>query len=139
MELRIRDSQMILDEDFGRWLLPIIRVNLISSIRKYKFDLWNEYLTSSTSVNRLYDKTYTANEIIIFAANNLIYKGSTGEIIISFDNNKFVPGFDRLRLATIIKTINYGTLEIKQCSIFTDTFNYFAENIDKYVGLYYNR
>ena len=138
MELRIRDSQMILDEAFGHWLIPIIKTKLISNIRKYKFNNWDEYLTSSTAVARLYDRKYTAAEVVIFAAKNLVCKGASGEIVISFDNTKFVPGFDRLRLNTIIKTINYGTLEVKQCSIFTDTLNHFADNIDKYVSLYYN-
>ena len=137
MELRIRDSQGFVDDGFGYWLLPRIKSKLISNISRYKTVNWDKYLTESENLNRLYKKEYKVSDIIIFAANNLVCNGSDGDISIQFDNTKFVPGFDRIRLSTIVKLVNYGTLDMKACPIFTDTFHYFANNIDSYVGLYY--
>lgn len=138
MELRIRDSQQIIDEAFGKWLIPRIKTKLISSISRYKFANWDNYLSTSDNIPRLYeDKEYTAASIIIFAANELVCQGGPGEIVIEFNTNDFVPGYDRLKLTTIIKTINYGTLDIKGCPIFTDVLDHFARHISTYARLYY--
>lgn len=137
IELRIRDASKIIDENFARWLVPYIRTRLIASISQYKLAQWDDYITNSTTITKLYDKEYKASDIIIFAANNIVYTCLPGEIIINFDNTKFIPGFDRLRIDTIVKLINYGTLEIKGCPIFLNTFNYFEKHIDLYVKYYY--
>lgn len=138
MELRIYDDEGFINKDFGEWLIPRIRVKLISSISKYKSLVnWDTYLTSSSTVDRLYDIHYRAFDVVIFAAKNLVCTGTDGEITIHFDYNKFVPGFNRLKLNTIVKTINYGTTDTKACPIFTDSFDYFANDIDTYVRQYY--
>lgn len=137
MELRIRDSKGFIDVNFGYWLLPKIQSKLISNIDQYKLERWDNYLTNSKSLKRLYTQEYKAENIILFAANNLVCDGADGEITIHFNNTKLIPGFDRLLLNTLIKTVNYGTLDTKGCPIFTETFNYFAQNIDSYVRLYY--
>lgn len=138
MELRIRDSNQIVDVEFGNWLISLIKVKLLSSLTKYNFDKWNEYLTKSDKLTRLYTRNYTVFEVVRFASTNIVCKGSDGDISIQFDNTKLVPGFDRLHLHTIVKTINYGTLDIKGCPIFTDTFDYFSKDIDTYVSMYYD-
>ena len=73
----------------------------------------------------------------MFAADNLLCTCANGEVVITFNKTKFVQGYDRLQLVTLIKTINYGTLDIKGCPIFTDTLKYFETNIDTYIKLYY--
>ena len=138
MELRIRDSQNIIDIDFGLWLLPRIRSKLVSNIQKYILVNWDKYLTNSDKLPRIYKKDYRTEDIIIFAAKNLVCKGVAGDISIQFDANKFVPGFDRVKLNVLVKTINYGTLDIKGCPIFEDTFKYFSTSIDDFVKSYYS-
>ena len=139
MELRLRDSASIIDESFAVWLRSHIKVKLISSINKYKLVNWDKYLNESENVSRLYkDKKYKASEIIMFAASKLVCTSVRGEVVISFKKNTFVPGFDRLDLNNIIKTINYGTVDIKGCPIFSDVLNNFAKNIDTYASMYYN-
>lgn len=138
MELRIRDSSNIVDVSFGNWLINnILRYRLISNIHKYNFENWDKFLTESDSIKRLYKKKYYTKDVIVFAANNLTCKGAPGEITIQFDSTKFIPGFDRLRLDVIVKTIDYGTLDIPSCPIFRKTLKYLADDIDTYVGLYY--
>lgn len=138
MELRVQDSNQIIDIDFGEWLISHIRVKLLSSVSKYRFDKWDDFLTESENISRLYTRQYSVLEVVKFASKNIVCKGATGDISIQFDNTKLVPGFDRLPLNTILKTINYGTLDIKGCPIFTDTLEYFAKDIDTYVHMYYN-
>lgn len=137
MELRIRDSEGFVDKGFGWWLVFRIKVKLISNIKNYKLDNWDKYLNEATELNRLFNRKYKTADVITFAAKNIICEGSAGEITLRFDDTKFVPGFDRLKLTTLLKTINFGTLSIKGCPIFSDTFNYFSEDIDTYVRLYY--
>ena len=138
MELRVRDSNKIIDVDFGAWLSNRIKIKLLSNSKKYNFVHWDKYLSESETLKRLYKKDYKAMDVIVFASKNIVCKGTDGEISITFDNTKFVPGFDRLPLVTLVKTINYGTQDSKGCPIFTDTFNYFVKNLDTYVGMYYS-
>lgn len=137
MRLEIKDSNNFVNLEFGAWLIPHIKRKLISETGRYKFSNWDNYLTTSNSINRLYNKAYKAVDIVLFASQHLVCNGIEGNISITFNNNIFVPGFDRLNLSTIIKTINYGTLDIKQCPIFSDVFNYFSNNIHMYLRLYY--
>lgn len=138
MELRIYDDKGFIEKSFGEWLIPRIKVKLISNISKYKGLVnWDKYLTKSSTLDRLYDMNYHSSDIVVFAAKNLVCTGTDGEITIHFDYNKFVPGFNKLKLDTIIKTINYGTRDTKACPIFTDSFDYFAEDIETYVRQYY--
>lgn len=137
MELIIRDSSKLIDSTFGKWLIPQIKIKLLSKISNYNFKNIDKYLTESDEIKRLYKKDYTSKDVIIFAADNLVCNGTDGEIYISFSNTKYVPGYDRFNLLTAVKTINYGTLSVKGCPIFTDTFKYFEKNIQQFVELFY--
>lgn len=137
ISLNLHDSNKIIDIDFGYWLASKIKLKLLSNFRNYKFTNWDNFLNESKDIVRLYKRTYTVYEVVVFASSNIVCNATEGNIVISIDNNKLVPGFDRLKLSTIIKTINYGTLEIKGCPLFTDTFNHFAENIGEYASIYY--
>lgn len=138
MELRLIDAQQILDVDFGRWLIPFIKTNLIANYSNYSFVNWETFLNETEDIKRLYNKKYRVFDILKFASNNLICDGIAGEVHIHFNNNIYVPGFDRWKLTSAIKTINFGTLDIKGCPIFTDTLDEFASKINTYIGIYYN-
>lgn len=137
MRLVIETTQSDLDIKFAYWLISRIKTKLLADITKHNLNLLDTYITESNTLSRLYKRKYKSAEIVMFAASNLICFIGADEIVITFDNNKFVPGFDRLRLLTAIKLINYGNRDVKGCHIFTDTFNYFCEDIDTYVKLYY--
>lgn len=137
MELHITDKEKLIDLHFGVWLRDKIRLRLVSSYTKYHFDNWNKWLNDSEDIKKLYNKKYSVLDIILFASKNIICNGVDGDLHIYFNNNIFVPGFDRLKLNTCIKTINFGTLDIKGCPIFTDTLDEFANNIDTYLSVFY--
>ena len=107
MELRLIDAQQILDVDFGRWLIPFIKTNLIANYSNYSFVNWETFLNETEDIKRLYNKKYRVFDILKFASNNLICDGIAGEVHIHFNNNIYVPGFDRWKLTSAIKTINF--------------------------------
>lgn len=137
MELRLRDKEKFIDKGFGNWLVQRIRIKLLSEISKYNLTNWDKYLSESANLTRLYARDYKASELLVFAANNLVCTGTDGDISIQFDNKKFVPGFDRLKLDLILRTITFGTRDTKACPIITDVFNSFSEDIDTYLHSYY--
>lgn len=137
MELRIREPNNFADRLFGLWLVSKIRTHLISNMKNYHFDQWNNYINKSEDIRKLQAKHLSVEQIIIFASDNITCTCVPGELVISFNLKKFVPTFDRLSLNTIIKTINYGTLDIKGCPIFTDTLKEFEKNIDNLLSSYY--
>lgn len=137
MELRITDKDGILDITFAKWLSKRIQIRLVSNFRKFDFSNWEQWLNETDNIKRLYDKKYTVYELVTFASKNIVYYGTNGELTIGFNNNVFVPGFDRWKLSSCIKTLNFGTLQIKGCPIFTKTLDEFANDIDIYVSNYY--
>lgn len=137
MYLKLTDSSNVIDYGFGLWLISKIKTRLLSNIDTKKLVHWNNYFSELPS-NEASIQDNSSQQIIVFAVSNLTCKLNQGELIITYDQTKFIPGYDRLKLSTAIKTINYGTLSIKGYPIFSDTFKYFAENIDTYIKLYYN-
>ena len=138
MELHVFDEDKFVDIGFGLWLIPKIRACLISNYRWFKFDNWETYINTSDNVKRIYeDKEYKVLDIIIQCANNLVCEGTDGDIRIQINKNTYMPGYDRLNLYTIAKTINYGVLDISPCPIFSSTFADFAGSINDYVREYY--
>lgn len=138
MILRITDQSEILDKHFGTWLISHIRTKLIVNIHNYNFVNWDNYLSTSVEINRLYKRPYKTSEYIVLASKCIVCRGKPGEIFIEINPNIFCPGIDRLKLNTLLKTINYGTLNIKGCPIISDTFNFFEKNIHRYASMYYN-
>lgn len=138
MELRIFDKDQFVTVDFGKWLIPHIRSKVISSIDKTKLSALDNYLAETALIKPLSKTPPKTFDVIVFIANNLKCEGTDGEIYITVSKTAFVPGFDRLKAEIAAKLINYGNLEVKGYSIFTDSFNEIAKNIDTYVGLFYN-
>ena len=137
MKLLLHDKDNIVDLDFGNWLLELISTKLISSIDSKKLQQLDDFINNTDTLKRLYKSQYSTESILIYAARHLKCNVVHGEITIDLDNNALVPGFDRLKLLTICKLINYGSSEVKGYPIFTNTFNYFRDNITDYVRMYY--
>ena len=137
MQLNITDNSNFITIDFGKWLIPFIQTKLLSNVGNYDFRGWDKYLTESIDLPRLYTKEYKALEVITFAAKNLLCIGRDGDIIIKFNENQYIPGFNHVKLTTLIKLIEYGTTQRKGVPIFRDTLDYFANNIESYAQKYY--
>lgn len=138
MYLRIFDANEVIDLEFGKYLCDIVRKKFISMIDDYNMKSWQVHINTSDEFNKIYSKDVDLDSIFIFASTQLKYGFMGSDLIIEFDPNVLIPGFDRLKLVSLLKMINFGTLSIKGCPIVTDLFNYFEEHIDEYVKVYYN-
>lgn len=139
MELRLSDKHQLIDTTFGTWLLPHVKREILRECTNTRLPMWDKYLTESQDIPKLYPKkTYHAMDVLLFAANNLVCEGVDGEIYIRLNSAKFVPGYDRVKLDTLAKMINYGTRDCFATSVFTKAFQKIADDIDKYLSLYYN-
>lgn len=137
MELNIRDKDSLVDLHFGRWLITKLRAKILQEVTKSNLSVWDTYLNTTDDLTRLFNKEYTAAEIFLFAATKLVCQGNQGNITISIPQGLFVPGYDRLNLLSILKTINYGTRDKKGVPILTNSFRYFENNIQDFARLYY--
>lgn len=137
MQLHIKDGLGLVDVYFGEWLIPRIQTKLITSIPKYSFEKLNIFLRSE-DVKQFTQRFITSRELITFASTKIVCLGTSGNIVIKFDSNAKVHELNNVLLSSLLKIINYGTLSVKGQPIITDTFNFFAENINTYVQQYYN-
>ena len=137
IELHLHDSNNLIDLDFAEWLLERIQIKLISNLKKYNLKRWDEFFSSSLEVSRLYAKNYRAEDILLFAIKHMKCTVTTSELRVTFNGDILVPGFDRLKLSTAIKLINYGTRSVKGCPLFSNTFEEIRDDIQNYIRMYY--
>lgn len=136
MKLEISDPKNLLDRSFIMWLKVKIRDKIISDIDCKKLIKWDEYFNTNNVYKSIYKKKLYTRDLITAGATNLDFTKSESTFTIFVNRNVFTPGLDRIKLETVCKLINFGDLEIKGYSIFTDTFDYFADNIQIYVDRY---
>ena len=125
MELIIERTALIKD-DFIAFLIAMIKSRLVS----FKVDE-----SRFRKMFDSYNQDISAENIIIQAAKNLKVYTFNYQYIIRIDesvlyNNKSI------RLIDLCKLLNYGNLEVEGCHIFTDTFNYIADNINNLFNEY---
>lgn len=137
MKLHVTDSSEYVDLLFGQWLCSQIKNKLLSQINSYELTKLDEYLTTEDLIPKLYSRRYFAKDIILQGSQHLVCTGDSGNFFIHVDENVFASGFDRVKLVDLCKLINYGTLNLKGCSIFTDVFQYFSDNLTTYLHVYY--
>ena len=64
---------------------------------------------------------------MLAGVHSLTYKKIDDEYIIYIDNNAYMPYITE-SIDTLCKLINYGNVELPAYPIFTDTFDYIADN-----------
>lgn len=133
MHLDISDPDKVLDRDFLVWLISELRNHIITHINPKKLIKWDEYLNSSNEFVSIYKKRLSAADIITAGAMNLMFIEYQNKYSIQINPSKLVPGLDRVKLQTICKLINFGNRAQASYPLFTDSFEYFAENIQTYV------
>ncbi|MBO5712066.1 MAG: hypothetical protein J6R47_04440 [Acholeplasmatales bacterium] len=136
MKLEISDPKNLLDISFINWLKVKIRDKIITDINPKKLINWDNYFNQNNVYKSIYKKRISTLDIIIAGANNLDFSKSESNFMVNINHNIYTPGLDRVKIATVCKLINFGDLENKGYPIFTDTFDYFAENIQTYVDRY---
>lgn len=116
------------DIQFIKYLIKLLRKQLLGSIVPGKLIKWDNYLNTLPIFKTKYKKGITAKEIIYSAAFNIRYMKSGQDYTIYIDNNQKIFGTNA-KLYSICKLINYGNMQMQGYPIFTNTFNYIADNI----------
>lgn len=136
MILEILDPKNTIDNNFLSWLESKIRNKLISSIDRNKLKNWDIFINSNPVYKSIYKKNISTLDILISGANNLISSRSSESIQITINPKIYAVGFDRVKIRSLCKLINFGNRDISAYPIFTNTFKYFAENIQTYIDRY---
>ena len=111
--------------------------DLISRIDPKKLEVWDIYLQSLPAYWDIYKKyKKSAKDLLIFAAKNLIHSESDEEFNVYINDTIYSPFLDTIKLNSFCKLINFGDLTCKGYPIFTECFDYIAENIQDLVDTY---
>ena len=133
------EKELLLTSDFSIWLIKEIRKQLLLDIDLKHIKAWQLYLEKLLADKILPKQKLSADAIILQGINSLEYILTDNSVEISVNNKITIPNLNQVKLISIIKLINYGNNDIKGYPIFTDTFNYFAENIDAYIDKYISK
>lgn len=128
MNLIIENKNKLDLDSFTIWLLDIIKKYFVSycdylKLNKFNGEVWQKY-----TINNIDEWFY---EIV----DNLQIKSQNNNYIIQINPYKQIEGISLINLA---KFINYGNLNNKGYPIFTQVFNYFADNLQDFYNLYNN-
>ena len=136
MKFEISDPDNILDKDFIDWLKIKIRDRFLMELNIEKLKRWDEFFNSNPVYKSIYKKRINTKDLLVAGILNLECTQANSSYILSINQNAYVPGLDRIKIATVCKLVNYGNLEISGYPIFTDILEYFADNIVEYVDRY---
>lgn len=138
MKLEITSTNPILTRGFAEHLIKFIRIRILATLDTRKLKMWNSYISSLDEYKSdvLIDGV-DCEKIIYLGINNLVYKIMPEKIIIEINPNIYITGLDHVSVEKSCKMINYGTAEMIPYPIFTNTFDYVAKNISRFVRDYY--
>ena len=139
MKLTVVDSSGVIDRSFAVWLTSQVKALLIKNLKLQKLQKWDEFLTTSEEIDRLYSKRYFAYDVIEQGIQSLMFRfvnPTSFEIYIN--PNTLVKGYKQWKLESACKLINYGNLEVSAVPVFTSVFERVQENINEYAKTYYN-
>ena len=121
------------DMGFVLYVIRFLRSYIIQETNYRKLAALDAYLNSPNMFGDAV-RILSCRAIILSAANNLVFKRFHDEIVITINNNKKFAGLNA-KLYDLCKLINYGTVSVPGYPIFTEAFNYVADNIE---FLYFN-
>lgn len=117
------------DDSFIKWLIVIIRDQIILNFRSDKLDLISEYIKDTTDYDiNLYDVFIKILENITYFKTNYYYHITIDQSI-KIKNTPF-------KLIDIAKLINYGNCDIEGIFIFSKVFYDIHKRIDAYFSKY---
>lgn len=104
-------------------------VSILLDIKK--LTSFDNYFKSEEFLSDYGTNDISARKVILLALNNIRSKITSDAVLIYIDDNIYYPNTD-IKLITLCKVINYGTLSIPAYPIFTNVFNHFKKDIKKY-------
>lgn len=136
MRLEVYDPDKELDAEFGQWLCKRIQKHILSSLDSNKLKSWDTFFQTSLTYTSIYGIPIKTQNIFTEAVKNIVVNKLPDKIVISLNGNKYMPGLDRVKLHTLVKLITFGNISTTGYPVFTDSLQYFADNINDFVELY---
>ena len=134
MNLEIEYNDLDKDEiyNFCNWLIPRIQEYLYANIDDEKLARFDAYLNSNnTNRWQIIPQIVRTKNILIGAVYNLIVKSYGNYFDIQIDPNINIPN-SFAKFIDIVSLVDKGNLLLAPYAIFSDTMNYFADNINIY-------
>ena len=128
MILKIRKDNKFITESFIRFLVRLLRREVLSRLDKRGFEKTDNFLMS-LGLN------ISSEEIILLGVRNITYTETEQEYFIHIDHNEKVPGTN-YKVETLCKMIEYGNTVCKPQRIFTESIKHIEDNISKYYDFY---
>lgn len=119
--------------DFCNWLITQIQSYIKLNLNNKKVERFDKYINENIPMQP--KRILTTAELISAASYNLVVNKIQNNYIIQIDSNVFIPN-TFAKFINIMQLINYGNLVLPPYPIWTETFNYFADNINKYLEIY---
>jgi hypothetical protein len=123
------------EDDFFDWLIPKIREYVLAHIEEKKLLKVDEYINTNRYFHSIFKKEISSKEAIVSAMYNLKKDVYWDRVVISIDPNVMLPN-TTVKLITVIKTINFGTLSIMGHNLITKNFKFIEDNIDTFYEKY---
>lgn len=136
MRLEIQDKRNELDYRFGMWLIKQIQLKFRAELDTRKLVVWDKFFAESDDYKSLYGAEISTREILLSGIKCLMCSDTPDKIIIQLNPNQFVPGLDRVKVASIFRLITFGTQSIKGYPIYANVLQHFADNIGEYIDMY---
>ena len=121
--------------EFVLYIIKKLQEYIIGNINDKKLSFIEVYINQN--YKSIYRNYISARDIIISGAMNITYQIYPNKFVIELDSKQILYGTNA-KLYDICKLINFGVLGISAYPIFTDSFNYFKDNLD-YMYEYYLR
>lgn len=119
--------------EFSLWLVPKIQKYFVDIINDKKLIKINTYLNEHKAFYFNYNekRQISAKNILIGSIYNLHVKEMQDLTIIEISSNVTIPNTSA-KFIDIAKLINFGNLSLQGYPIFTETMQYFADNLTDY-------
>ena len=135
MKLVINDPDGVVNYGFCVWLTSQIRSKYMAEVNIKKFSAIDKYLESLDFMER--HKGQTAHIIVQNGLRNLVIKSGKDSYTICINESLSYDFLAGVKLSSLCKLINYGSLSVRGYSIITQIFTEIAENLDVLLTYYY--
>lgn len=117
-------------DDFCLFLIREIQKRYFQILDKNKLSIWQDWL------DMVFEQIdFNIFEILDICISNLIFRKQQSNYIISINSNINIPETSA-KFIDIARAVNYGVLGYSAYPIFSDLFDYFAENFFEYKEKY---
>ena len=119
----------IKDVGFIVFIISKIQEFLYRNINPNKLQKLELYINNVPEYKSPYRKYISCKDVIISGSQNLIYRKQKNGYIIQINNNVYYPGLE-VKVYTLCRLIEYGTIDIQGVDYFHQAYNYIIDNLD---------